>query len=313
MTERPKLGERRALDWGELAVLVVAWGSSFALTKVAVATIAPQWVAALRIAIGAVLLLAIVLARGGRPAGAGWRRWAWCIWLGAIGNVAPFFLIAWGTQHIASGLAGILMAAVPLVVITLAHFALPDEPMTGRRAAGFLVGFGGVVLLIGPDALGGLAGNGKAVMAELAILGATVCYATMGVTARLAPAMDPIEKSAGVLIGAAVLAALLAFVTAPDGLSGLDLAGGMSVLVLGILPTAVATVILFRLLARAGAGFVSLSNYLIPAFAVVTGVLFLGERPAWLDLAGFALLVLGLALAEDVIGRWRAAGRGKGR
>ncbi|HOV04227.1 MAG TPA: DMT family transporter [Kaistiaceae bacterium] len=294
---------RRPADWLELSVLVVAWGSSFALTKVAVGALAPQWVAALRIAIGAALLVAIVLARGGRPAGEGLRRWLWCLWLGAVGNVAPFFLIAWGTQYIASGLAGILMAAVPLVVITLAHFLLPDEPMTARRGAGFLVGFLGVVFLIGPDALGGLGAGGTTVLAELAILAATVCYALMGVTARRAPPMDPIEKSAGVLVAAAVLATVLAMVTAPAGLSAVTPASATAVVVLGVLPTAIATVVLFRLLHRAGAGFVSLSNYLIPAFAVVTGIVFLGERLAWQDAAGFALLVAGLALAEARRGR----------
>ena len=290
--------KRRGRDWALLAVLIMVWGASFGLTKIAVQSIAPPWVAALRISLGAAILIAVLAVRGERLGRGGARHWAWYFWLGLTGSVAPFFLISWGTQYIASGLAGILMAAVPLVVIALAHFLLPDEPMTRGRFAGFVTGFAGVVFLIGPDALARLGVDRDTVLAQLAVLAATACYATTSVTARLAPPMSLVEKSAGVLTAAALTSTTAAIIAAPQGLSAAEMPAILAVVALGVFPTALATFVLFRLLETAGAGFVSLSNYLIPAFAVAAGIVFLGEQLAWQDFAGFALLIAGVGLAE---------------
>jgi drug/metabolite transporter (DMT)-like permease len=113
-------------DWITLAGLVVTWGSSFAMTKVAVAHIDPAWVMALRLAVaGAFLAAMLSLTRRRWPVGK--TLWGWFAWLGFIGHAAPFFLISWGTQFVTSGLSGVLMGTVPLFVIVLAHFFSPTR------------------------------------------------------------------------------------------------------------------------------------------------------------------------------------------
>ncbi|MCC2111644.1 MAG: DMT family transporter [Hyphomicrobiales bacterium] len=291
------LAERRAADFGELAVLVVVWGASFALTKIAVGSVPPTWVVALRITIAAVIIVSLLYARGGRLS-TDPRQWLWFLWLGLVGSILPFLLISWGSQFIPSAIAGILMAAVPFAVLVLAHFALPDEPMTFGRVLGFVLGFIGVVVLIDPTALLELGGNGMETIGQLAVLCATFCYAINSVSARLAPAMDSLTKSAGVLAAAAPITLAIAFVDAPTALVSADPAAIGACAALGLFPTALATIVLFRLLQRAGAGFVAMSNYLVPAFAVLLGAIALGEHLHWLDYAGFALLLTGLAFSE---------------
>ncbi|HSM20549.1 MAG TPA: DMT family transporter, partial [Hyphomicrobiales bacterium] len=118
MDARPLMLRRSALDWLLLSCLVLFWGSSFALTKVAVAAIPPLWVVALRLLVAALFLWAVAFSRGRRPPG-DWRSWTWFGWLALTGSFAPFLLISWGTVHIDSGLAGILISAVPIFVVTL--------------------------------------------------------------------------------------------------------------------------------------------------------------------------------------------------
>ena len=294
-TLRPPLS-----DWSALAALVLMWGSAFALTKIAVDRIDPFWVTALRIAIGAVVL--VVSARVlGYVLPVDRRAWIWFAALGFVGNVAPFVLIAWAQQHIASSLAGILVAMMPIMVIVLAHYVLPDEPLTRRKLASFGCGFAGVVLLVGPVALGGLTLGGIRLVAELAVLVAAGGYALNAIGARRAPEMPGIVLATGVVVAAvpqAILAALV-FARWPDAP---DTAAWIATVLLGVFPTAVAAAILYPLLQRAGASFVATSNYYVPCCAVLLGVAFLGERLAPLDYAGFAVILAGVAIAQ-----WRGA------
>lgn len=297
--------ERRSPgDWLLLASLVAFWGSSFALTKVAVETIAPIWVVALRLSIGAAIVWALALARGQKfPRSP--SAWVWFAWLAATGAVLPFFLISWGTKYIDSGLAGILIGTVPITVIVLSHFLLPDEPMNRYKAAGFATGFAGVVLLIGPGNLTGISGSGIALIAEIAVLFAAISFAVQSVTARRMPPMGVMLRAASVLLVSALSSTVIAVLTSPAGLAAASTAGLLSTLALGLFPTALGTLALFRLLDRAGAGFVSMSNYLIPAWAVLAGMIFLGERLDWHTALGFALILAGIAVSEHLGARAR--------
>lgn len=274
--------------------LVAVWGSAFALTRVAVASVNPWWVTALRIALGA-LLLWVVLRASGQSLPRDRAAWAWFTWLGAVGNVVPFALIAWGTQYIASSLAGILMAVMPIMVIVLAHWLLPDEPLTWRRAAAFGLGFLGVVLMIGPYAPDPSSLGGRAFAAELAMLLAAAGYALNGVTARRAPPMGGLVLATGVLVAAAVQATALALALAPLP-SRADPAAVLCVLALAVFPTALGAAIVYPLLRRAGAGFVALSNYLVPMFALAVGVTLMDESLSLMDYAGLGLVLAGVAL-----------------
>ncbi len=291
--------------WLGLAILVAVWGSSFAMTKLAVQTISPAYVVALRMWVSVAVIAPLLLLRGEKIKG-GWRIWPWYILLGAIGNIIPFLLITWGTRHITSGLAGILMGMVPLVVVTLAHFFIPGERLTTRKALGFFIGFAGVIVLIGPSALLNISRSGMALLAQVAILGATLCYAAHTITARIMPPQNTYQKTFGVLLSAAIISVPVALVMSPQGLAGAStLALSMTVL-LGIFPTAIAGLILFWLINEAGPSFVSVSNYLIPAFALGLGVVWLDEHLSLRILAGFALILTGVWISQMQQGRMAA-------
>lgn len=292
---------RRALvahprDWMALAALVAMWGSAFALTSIAVAGMAPVWVAATRITLGAALLW-IVMRASGEVLPRERRTWLWFAWLGFTGNVAPFVLISWAQLTIPSSLAGILVALMPIMVILLANVLLPDEPLTRRKAVSFGFGFIGVVLLVGPAALGNISLDRLHLVAELAVLLAAAAYALNAVTARLAPSVPGLVLGTGVLLAAAPQAVLIAVLSA----SWPGMPGGATLtalVLLGVFPTALATALLYPLLMRAGAGFVATSNYYVPCFAVLLGVSFMGEALNAFDYAGFAVILLGVIVAQ---------------
>lgn len=294
-------GGRHALvtqprDWVALAALVAMWGSAFALTSIAVAGMAPVWVAAWRITLGAIVLWGVMRASGAvLPRER--RTWMWFAWLGFTGNVAPFVLISWAQATIASSLAGILVALTPIMVILLANVLLPDEPLTRRKVVSFGFGFIGVVLLVGPAALADFSLDGMRILAQLAVLLAATGYALNAVTARLAPPVPGLVLGAGVLLAAAPQAVLIAALSSPA--PEIPSAPTLTALVLlGVFPTALATALLYPLLIRAGAGFVAASNYYVPCFAVVLGVAFMGESLNTFDYAGFAVILLGVLIAQ---------------
>ncbi len=298
-------GERTALHWAGLAALVVFWGSSFAMTKIAVTSLAPIWVVALRLIVSLFILAPVLMLRG-EGLQRGWRIWLWYAVLGALGNTIPFFLIAWGTVHIDSGLAGILMSMVPLMVISLAHLFVPGEQLTWPKGVGFLLGFAGVVVLIGPESLLDISNSGIQLIAQIAILGATLCYAMHSIGARLMPPSSTYQTAFSVLLMGVVFSLPLAFYMHPEGVSEASwLSLGMTLL-LGIFPTALASLILFWIIAQVGPSFLSLSNYLIPAFALFLGVVLLGEHLSGQALAGFILILAGIWISQK-LGRRRAA------
>jgi drug/metabolite transporter (DMT)-like permease len=288
---------RPLLDWGLLAALIVLWGSSFAMTKIAVAAITPHWVVALRLIVAALVLTA-VLAASGRRLPRDRSSWLWFAWLGVMGNSLPFFLISWGTQFVPSAVAGILMAGVPLFVVVLAHFFLPDEPLSAGKAAGFGLGFAGVALLIGPSAFAGFGTDAVLLVAELVILSATLSYAIFGITGRRAPPMSAMVRATGSLIAAALFSTVAALALEPVEFFSAPLPPLAATFGLGLLSTAAAAVVLFRLLASAGPSFISFANYGIPAYATAIGIVFLGEDLGIATLAALALILAGVWLAE---------------
>ncbi|MGQ7794174.1 DMT family transporter [Faunimonas sp. B44] len=299
------LNRRGPAEWAALAFLVVVFGSSFAVTKSVVDTVPPAWVAAGRIVFAAAILAGYALLRG-RVVPASPRALLWLLWLGLVGNVAPFLLVSWGTQHIPSSVAGILMAAVPLMVLLLAHIALPDERITRPALVGLLVGFAGVVALIGPAGLAAPDLGDMALIGELTLVGAGLCYAVYNVTARLMPPMTLAEKSAGTLIMAALAIVPLTALFGPEFPTHAGWPELAQVAVLGVFPTALATLVIYWVLERAGARFLAITNYLVPAFAVLVGTTTLAEALTASDLIGLALILLGVGVFEADARRRRA-------
>jgi len=291
---RPRAPGASTGDHAVLLLLSAIWGGSFPLIRIAVHGLPPLWVAAGRIALGAAALLVLLAATGGRlPRGK--RVWARLSFIGISGNLAPFALISWGEQTVPSGEAAILMAMVPLMVVLVAHMRVPDEPLTAGKLVGVALGILGTLVLIGPATLSGLGGH---LAGELAILAATVCYAAATVAARGLPPLSSASISAGVLLTAAPIGLSIAAIAAPPLAPTLSALGAVAIL--GLLCTGCGYILYFRLIARAGAGFASMNNYLVPPFGVLYGWMGLGER---LQLPAFLAMLL--ILAGVLVQSWR--------
>jgi len=292
------MSPRRPLThWLLLVALVAMWGSSFLFTKIAVAAIAPTDVVAGRFVLASLVLSTLLVVTRRRLPASG-RLWLFIVAMALIGNCLPFWLITWGQQRIDSGLAGILMAIMPLATVMLAHFFVAGERLNRFKAGGFLIGFLGIVVLMGPAVLLELRGGGTVLLSELAVLAGALCYAVSSIIARRRPPSDALVVSTGVALAAFLVMAPASALTGPPDLGALPLSALLAVVVLGVVSTATATVVYFNLITLAGPSFLSLINYLIPVWAVVIGMLLLGERPTWTAFAGLALILLGIALAE---------------
>ena len=287
----------RIRDWALLAALVAMWGSAFMFIKLGVATVPPATLAASSLVLGAATLYAVMRWRGLAfpPLG---RRWLSLAALAIIGNCVPFYLITWGQQFIDSALAGILMAIMPLATLSLAHFFVAGERMTSNRALGFSLGFGGIVVLMGPAALAGLGGSLLAVTAQAAVLAGALCYAANSVMARRLIETDILVASTAVLIVATVLILPLALVLDRPWTLAPSVGSVVAIVWLGVGPTALATLLYFTLIASAGPTFMSLVNYLSPMVALLAGVALLGEQPGTSAVAGLGLILLGIALSR---------------
>ena len=284
-------------DWALLAALVAMWGSAFMFIKLGVATVPPATLAASRLAIGAAILYAVMRSRGLvlPPPG---RRWLSFVALAIVGNCAPFYLISWGQLVIDSALAGILMAIMPLATLLLAHFFVAGERMTANRTLGFSLGFGGIVVLMGPAALAGLGGSLLAVTAQAAVLAGALCYAANSVMARRLIETDILVASTAVLIVATIAIVPLALILDRPWTLAPSAGSVVAIVWLGVGPTALATLLYFTLIASAGPTFMSLVNYLSPMVALLAGVTLLGEHPGASAIAGLGLILLGIALSR---------------
>ena len=282
-------------DWVSLLALTILWGSAFLLNEIALASLPPSALVAGRIIIATALILGYLRLTGGSLPTPG-RAWWPMLVLAWFGNVLPFHLIAWAQQHIDSSLAGILMAVMPVFVLTLAHFLVPGARLTPYRAVGFVVGFAGVVVIIGPDFLHGLDGN-AALWGALAALGAALSYSISTIYARRLEADNPVRRSAGMLVVASVLSLPAAAFDLPQ-LTTPSLGAIVALGILGLLATGVATLLYFRLVQGPGPTFLSLVNYLVPAWAVLAGAVFLDETLSLSVYFGLALILSGIALSE---------------
>jgi drug/metabolite transporter (DMT)-like permease len=283
------------IDWFLLAGLVVCWGSSFAMSKVALAHVAPEWIAAARLAIGALILLAAAIAQGQLPPR---RHLAAYGWLGLIGNAAPFFVITWGMQFISSGVAGLLMATIPLIIIVLAHFFLPGERLSGPRMAGFILGFIGIIVLMGPEKFYDLKSHGEELVGQLAVVAGCIMYGFNSISAKRFNLPGTVAIAAGVLLAGAVLATAAAAVQSPFTLHHAPPIILLALFGLGLFPTGIATVLWFKAVERTSPTFTAMSNYLVPIYALVFGALTLGEHIGWNVLVALLLVLAGIYVSR---------------
>lgn len=281
-----------------LSILGLIWGGTFLVMELALEGITPIWLAASRIGFGAALTCAVWQLRGGRlfaaaPTG---FQWVTLFSIGLLSSTVPFMLLAWGQQFVTSGFAGVSMASVALIVLPLAHVFVPGERMTLRRTLGFGIGFAGVTLLIGGQALE-TTGFSMEAPGRIACVGAAACYAVSSIQMRSLPPVDPIGLSAVLLLIGALGVVPAALVV--EGMPPMPEARTLwLVAFLGLVPTAGANLLRVALVRSAGPVFLSLVNYMVPVWSVLLGALILAE-PLPPSLLGALLLILcGVALSQ---------------
>lgn len=289
------------VNWLEIALLGVIWGGSFLAMHIALEGFAPLSVAAGRIILGAATLCVVCLALRIRlPSWRTNRRvWLFAVGMGFFSNALPFTLLAWAQLYVTSGFAGVSMAMVPLFTLVLAHFVLPGERMTVPRMVGFALGLVGVVLLIGTDALSS-GGAQLEPTARIVCIVAALSYAIGSMITRRCPPVDPIGFSALALLAASVM--LLPVAVLVDGVPQTlpPFNAVVAVVYLGLLPTALATLILVHVIRTAGPTFLSQTNYHVPIWSVAFGTTLLAE-----PLPPQFLIALGLILAGLMVSRAR--------
>lgn len=290
-------------EWGMLLILATVWGGSFFFNGIAVRELPVFTIVVSRVALAAIILLMILRLRGERmPRNR--RAWTAFLGMGLLNNAIPFSLIVWGQQHIASGVASILNAATPLFTVIFAHFLTSDERMTGGKFVGVLIGFVGISVMIGSDALHNLGVN---VAAQFMCLAGAISYAFAGIYGRRFRAMgiSPMSTATGQVVASSlILLPLMTVVDRPWTLPIPSLSAIGALIGVAAISTALAYVLYFRILATAGATNLLLVTFLIPVSAILLGTLFLGEILLARHFAGMALIGIGLAAID---GRpWKA-------
>lgn len=282
-------------DYALLLALALIWGSSFLFIKLGVETIPPATLTAFRLGVAAAVM--VVIARlAGQSLPHDKRIWALIAASALFGNALPFTLITWGEETIDSGLAAILMAVMPLSTVLLAHVFTRDEPLTLRKSVGVLLGFIGLVILIGPDKLLHL---GDDTVRQLAVAAAAFCY---GINALVTKHLLDLPRRAlvgGVLLASTIMIVPVSlFIESPWHMqpSTVSIA---AVILLGIVHTAVTTLMMFALIRRQGASFFSQLNFLVPPFGVLWGAVILAERPPANAYVALGTILLGIACARE--------------
>jgi drug/metabolite transporter (DMT)-like permease len=281
-----------------IGLLAAFWGASYMFIKVAGRAFEPAAMILLRLVIASSLLLVVLAVQRGwhRTVGEmralGWEGFA----LGIVNGAIPFTLIAWGERYIDSGVAAIANASMPIFVVLLAIRFKPSETVRGLRLAGFLVGLVGVGVLAGVHPEGGWWG----VAGTLAVVVASVSYAVGSLWGqRLIANTSGLVLSAASMLGGLLVLLPFGLAQLPSAVPGWKEVG--SLIALAVIGTALAQIILYRVLRSDGAARVSLVTYLLPVTALAYGVLLLGEPLTWEELAGMVLILGGVALGSGAV------------
>lgn len=294
------------LDWLLLVVLGAIWGGSYFLVEIALVGLPVMPLVAARIVLAAAALWIFVLATRQRvPTDA--RTWFAFLVMGIMNNIIPFTLIVWGQVEITSSLAAILTATTPIFAVIVAALWLQDEPVTPAKISAIVIGFLGVVVMIGPDALREV---GAAVLAQLAVLGAALSYSLASAFGKRFSAwgIKPVVSATGqVTMSSLVFGAIVLATHGTGPFLDADARSWLAVVTLAVLCTSIAYILYFRILSTAGATNLMLVTFLIPVSAIGLGVFVLDETLRPQEIAG--MLMIGLALLAIDGRAYRAAVR----
>ena len=278
-----------------LAALAIIWGGSFFFAEIALRELPPMTITLHRVFWALPILIFVIWAKGITPPKS-LKIWGAYLTMGALNNALPFSLIFWGQTQITSGLASILNGATGVTGVIVAGLFLSDERLTPTKLIGVVVGFFGVALTVGIEALQNFDLRS---LAQMAVLLAGLSYSIAGVWAKLRLSGQKPEMNAlGMLLCSTVIMCPLALYIDGTPQFDLQISTWSALLALAIICTSLSYLLYFNILNRAGSGNLMLVTLLIPPFAITLGVLVLGESLAPISLVGFAFIALGLIIID---------------
>lgn len=283
------------VEWAMLIALSLLWGGAFFFARIAVQEVPPFTTVLVRVGLAAITLTMIIALTRQHFSASGslWRQFAM---MGLLNNVIPFSLLFYGQTEIGAGLASIINGLTPIWTAIIAHFATKDERLTPLKSIGVVAGFFGVAVLIGGSASGGL---GTSTLAQLAVVGTACAYGFASVYGRRFKAVPPIQTARGQLtMSTLFMIPIVLVIDQPWTLSWPGSDTIWALVLLAIVCTALAYILFFAVLQRAGALNIALVTFLIPPSAIALGILFLGETLELNHLIGLGLIMAGL-LAID--------------
>jgi drug/metabolite transporter (DMT)-like permease len=293
----PNFRSRHGKEVALLALLATLWGVSYAFIRVGVETFPPLTLIAARTGIAAAALLAILRWRGielpRNP-----RLWSRFVFQACLNSAVPFTLIAWAEQRIGAGIATLLNASAPIFVFLLT-WALRNGPATRRQLFGVACGMSGTLAIVGLEALAGVEGQ---LIAELAIVAATFCYAGAAVFGRTFERLDPMVPAAGSLLAGTMMLAPVSLIVDRPWTLAPSLRSMAALLCLALFSTALALTLYFRLIRTLGTVGAAAQAYLRVPIGVAIGAVLLGEPITWSTLAGVALVMIGVAAMAQKAG-----------
>ena len=290
--------KKKLLPLSLLLFLGIVWGSGFAIIKVILFSVGPLWIMFCRIALGSLVLL-IWLFLQKRSLTFNKEFWFWSFIIGFLGFNFPFSIIAWGQQYIPSSLTAILMGINPILTLILSYFLLKDEEITTLKIFGILIGFLGLILLIGLNNSDIVDLNSMFMFGQIAVLLGTSSYALATVLTKKISHIPPTDRAIGSLLSASLIGLFIAILFEPfPNLFSLDFKTISLIFILGILSTGIATFVWFKIVDLEGPIFMSMVNYLIPIWALILGIYLLDESLNFAIIIGMALILSGIWLIQ---------------
>jgi len=281
-------------DYIVLFALGALWGSSFGAIKIALHGVTPLTVMSVRILLaGAALLLLIRVRKTPFPRGI--QNWIKIGWMALFGTLIPFFLVPWGQLQIDSSLAAILMAVNPLFALTLGHFFSDHESFTLRQLLAMLVGFSGILLVFGENAISSINGN---ILAQLAVIGAGFCYTISGVIVSRVRGASADSVSASIFICSSVIVFPLWMILEQPWSLHFETESLLALIHLGLVSTGMAFLMRYYIILRAGAVFLSYVAFIIPMFGILFGIFFLEETISVNTMGAVVLILSGVFLGR---------------
>lgn len=283
-------------DWIIISILGLIWGSSFLFNAILIREIGPLWVSAGRVGVGAIGSWVFLFALR-KPLPRDLKTYLHMFALGTFTYAIPFALFPLSQGYLAAGVAAIVNAMTPIMTVIVSHFWLGGEKATWNKSLGVIAGFSGVLILAGP-ALS--QGGTSELWAIGACMLATTIYAVSLNWTRAYKHMDPTIIATLALTGATISATIMAYFT--HGTPHLvTIEGWGALLGIGLLATALAFQLMYRMLPRIGATNFSVTTFIAPISAIILGTIFLSERLQPIHFMGMGAIFTGLLLIDGRI------------